>query len=151
MGPLNSDAFKRIYKKDLPPETPVYEVRGIFDYISLTVNGVENKEFTVGGIRISGASYTRLKNKKVGITLDDYLPNTDEMKKILNDEFNESDTEGMTEEEQEKYSEKLYNRTEELLDEHANHTARFVFLKEANYEKQYAFVVGIDDWDISNS
>lgn len=147
LGPLKSEAFKRIYKKNLPPETPVYEAKGIVDYISITINGAENKEFTIADIRISGASYHKLRKKKVGIILDDYLPKSDEIKKALQTEFTESEIENINENSD--IAEKFNIRSEELLEKHAYHTVKFVFLKEQSYEKQYAFIVGLDDWDIS--
>lgn len=147
LGPIRSEAFKRIYKKDLPPETPVYETKGVFDYISISINGSENKEFTIGDIRIAGPSYLKLRKKKIGVDLNDYLPNSDEIKKTLKSEFTESEIETMNENKE--VLNRFNKRSEELLEEHAYHNVRFVFLKEQNYEKQYAFIIGLNDWDIS--
>jgi len=136
------EGFKKAFKMNLPLSTKVYKHKGVFDYISFKFNHTENKEFSLGGILIHPISYNKLRKKKIGIVLDDYLPDTktveEEMKRFLGSH----DLENMPEEE-------VKRKMIALREEAFSHEIEFIFLKEKNLHKQPVFILGIDNWNIS--
>jgi hypothetical protein len=134
--------FQKVFKKDLPISTKVFKHRGLVGYISLEVNHSENKEFTIGGIRIHPNSYKKLAHKKIGLKLDDYLPDEEKVKTELEDLKKRSETENMSEE-------KLLQKIEALRDQYFHHDFEFIFLKEDNMDKQAAHIISIGDWKLA--
>lgn len=135
---MEIEKFKEFFKKDLPITTKIFKHRGIVDYISIEVNHTENREYTIGGVRIHPISSRKLSMKKIGFKLEEYLPDLDSLKPEL-----ELYTENL---ESEDISEELEQKLLKLKDKHFSHDFEFIFLKEDNVQSQAAYILSFDEW-----
>lgn len=145
---LNSeerDAFEKLYKKPVSGQGSVYQVEGPLEYIGLSYQGSESKEFAVGGIRLDRRSVARLGKKDIQLNIETIADQVNENKleeklvaiKISGREKGASD-------------EEIGREITQALKDELSHSAEFVFLSE-NIMKKPAFLVAFDKWKLSDS
>lgn len=139
------DAFEKIYKKRPVNEAPVYRLKGPLEYVGIKVQGVESKEFYIGGVRIASAAVVRLSKKDIGVNLEQTAERYDQeaIQEKLAVIRHKAEQEGVSEEE-------IAKRMQEKLENEMFHTAEVVFLSE-DVGKKPAYLVRLDDWKLSPS
>jgi hypothetical protein len=136
------EKFNRWYRQKLGYEDPVsvYRHEGPVEYLSLTVNHAETKEFSIGGLKIAGPSIHRLEKTVPGLNFTQLAVDASERsrertKAILerNRDPETMDTDSMAEE--------IENALAEFV-----HQFEIVFQK--NNTRLSGFLVRFDDWSL---
>ena len=133
--------FSEVYKCEAAPSGNVYLMKDAISFIGIEVNHSQQKEFSIGEIRIHGRCAARLAKKAVGINLEDYVVPMEELEADVVELREQMQKENWSEE-------RALEELEKLKDLKMNHTAEFVFLKDENHGRQPAFLVSLDDWRI---
>lgn len=139
------NAFEKLYKKKLTSYTPVYNIEGPIEYIGLTVNGNDNLQFSIGGLRIANRCAVKLKKKKIGIDLEEEAEIDDLIEpEDLDEAFKELKAKGYTDEE----AQEILVRNVQELEEEVNCVADIVFLPK-DMKKSQAYIVKFNEWSIT--
>lgn len=132
------ERFKEVYKKDLTHGTPVFTYQGAVEYIGIEVNHAEQREYSIGDIRIHNASVHRMGKKDIGLHLADHLPETEKFNAAISELKERSEAQKMSDEQ-------VGVEVEELLNKYCLHSFDFVFLKD-DFGNQAAYIIAFDNW-----
>ncbi|MBN2495310.1 MAG: hypothetical protein JXR96_12005 [Deltaproteobacteria bacterium] len=137
------DAFERLYKKRPASGAPVYRVEGALEYVGLSVQGAESKEFFIGGVRIAMASVARLSKKDIKLSLEQMVDGVDQeaLQKQIEQLQRAGRKRGASEEE-------IGQRMADKIKSALFHTAEIVFLSE-DIQRDPAYLVALDDWKLT--
>ncbi len=126
------DHFNEFYKTKIIDPQQVFNIKGSVGYVMLKVNHSGEKEFNIGGVKVSRRSVLRLKKKDVNIDIDDYVMKDYEIK-ILEKQLKK---EKITEEKFDQEIEKIENK-------YLNVKAEFVLVKDK------AYLLKLNEWQLS--
>lgn len=133
--------IKKLYKLNLPNNTPVYSLTGSVGYIVLETNGAGNKEWLIANVLVANKSAILLNKNNIKL---------EEM--VMNDEENQPKIEALNKRlaANEITEEQAIEEANQIIEKYINHTIEFIIAEPSRKDKP-VYLLNYNDGEMAET